>query len=270
MSLETFIINLIHASEKPALPSEVKRKALILTFFCTIAIITLFFFFMESLNSGNTGHGYILLATLGLTVSTVFSFRIHGSYTLFSFSVVVLIGAFCIYLVLSQGMEKNSTVWCLIVPIFSFYVLGYRAGLICNCILAIIFGILLFLPSTPFFHVVYTFQFAIRFIFSYFFITLMSFALEYSRKRAQDERDRTIEKLREALASVKTLSGLLPICACCKKIRNDKGYWEDVEKYIEDYSEATFSHGLCAICAEELYGNQEWYKRSKEKRNGKG
>ena len=62
-----------------------------------------------------------------------------------------------------------------------------------------------------------------------------------------------ILELKEALSQVKTLSGLLPICASCKKIRNDKGYWEQMEMYIRDHSEADFSRGICPECAERLY-----------------
>lgn len=56
------------------------------------------------------------------------------------------------------------------------------------------------------------------------------------------------EKLKEAMAVMRKLSGLLPICAHCKKIRNDQGYWEQIERYIRDHSEATFSHGICPEC----------------------
>jgi|GEM_PF-3395528 len=72
-------------------------------------------------------------------------------------------------------------------------------------------------------------------------------------KRSQEERERLIFELQEAIAKVKTLSGMLPICASCKKIRNDKGYWEQIEVYIGDHSEAEFSHGICPECAEKLY-----------------
>jgi PAS domain S-box-containing protein len=72
------------------------------------------------------------------------------------------------------------------------------------------------------------------------------------RKQAQEERERLILELKEALAQVKTLSGLLPICAYCKKIRNDQGYWEQMEMYIRNHSEAEFSHGYCPECAAKL------------------
>lgn len=70
------------------------------------------------------------------------------------------------------------------------------------------------------------------------------------------ERERLLQKLQEALTKIKILSGLLPICASCKKIRDDKGYWNQIEDYIRDHSEADFSHSLCPACKEELYSRR--------------
>jgi hypothetical protein len=61
---------------------------------------------------------------------------------------------------------------------------------------------------------------------------------------------RSITRLKTALEEIRTLSGLLPICAGCKKIRNDSGYWQEVEEYVEAHSEIAFSHGLCPNCME--------------------
>ncbi|MCX6120816.1 MAG: triple tyrosine motif-containing protein [Ignavibacteriales bacterium] len=70
------------------------------------------------------------------------------------------------------------------------------------------------------------------------------------------KREKELQQgIQEALASVKTLSGLLPICANCKKIRNDKGYWDQIEGYIQKHSEAQFTHGICPECAKELYSD---------------
>jgi hypothetical protein len=73
------------------------------------------------------------------------------------------------------------------------------------------------------------------------------------RKRAEDEREKLIIELQNALAEVKTLGGLLPICSSCKKIRDDQGYWNQLEVYISGHSTAQFSHGLCPECAKKLY-----------------
>ena len=73
------------------------------------------------------------------------------------------------------------------------------------------------------------------------------------RKRAEEERERLVGELQEALDNVKTLRGLIPICAKCKKIRDEEGYWHQVEVYVRDHTEAQFTHGLCADCFRELY-----------------
>lgn len=73
------------------------------------------------------------------------------------------------------------------------------------------------------------------------------------RKNIENEREQLIAQLKEALAEIKTLSGFLPICASCKKIRDDSGYWNQLETYIRDHSEADFSHGICPDCAKKLY-----------------
>ncbi len=69
----------------------------------------------------------------------------------------------------------------------------------------------------------------------------------------QAERERLLAELQDALEKVKLLSGYLPICASCKKIRDDQGYWQQIESYIRDHSEAEFSHGICPDCARALY-----------------
>jgi PAS domain S-box-containing protein len=74
-----------------------------------------------------------------------------------------------------------------------------------------------------------------------------------ARKNADEERERLIKELQEALGRVRELSGLLPICASCKSIRDDKGYWTRLEAYLSEHSKAEFSHGICPDCARKLY-----------------
>ena len=69
------------------------------------------------------------------------------------------------------------------------------------------------------------------------------------RRRVEKEQRELIERLEKALAEVKTLSGLIPICGWCKKVRNDTGYWQSVEQYVASHTDASFSHGMCPDCA---------------------
>lgn len=81
------------------------------------------------------------------------------------------------------------------------------------------------------------------------------------QKKAEGERIRLIQELETALAEIKTLSGMLPICSSCKKIRDDQGYWQQLETYIETHSQALFSHSICPVCSKALYGDQPWFKK---------
>ena len=92
-------------------------------------------------------------------------------------------------------------------------------------------------------------------------VLVMSMADITQRKQAEHEREQLIAQLKDALASIKTLSGLVPICASCKKIRDDRGYWHAVEMYVSEHSGAEFTHGLCPDCERAL---QEQYLASRQ------
>jgi sigma-B regulation protein RsbU (phosphoserine phosphatase) len=77
--------------------------------------------------------------------------------------------------------------------------------------------------------------------------------LERKIQEQNKEKDELISRLQDALDNIKKLSGLLPICSSCKKIRDDKGYWNQIEQYIAEHSEAEFSHGICPDCVRKLY-----------------
>lgn len=84
------------------------------------------------------------------------------------------------------------------------------------------------------------------------------------RVRAEQAKERVIRELQQALEEVKTLRGILPICSQCKKIRDDKGYWTQLEEYIGRHSNADFSHGICPECLENLYGREKWYAQARD------
>lgn len=88
-------------------------------------------------------------------------------------------------------------------------------------------------------------------------ITWLAQSAWKSQLASQAERDRLIEELTHALAEVKNLTGMLPICGQCKKIRDDQGYWNNLEAYISEHSEATFTHGVCPDCAKSFRGEMQ-------------
>jgi hypothetical protein len=107
-----------------------------------------------------------------------------------------------------------------------------------------------------------------QFGFTYFIIWILGiigiWVGSSSLCKKEESREKVILQLQESLEDIKKLSGLLPICSSCKNIRNDQGYWEQVEKYIKERSEAEFSHGICPQCAKELY--PEIYEKLKKQK----
>ena len=77
--------------------------------------------------------------------------------------------------------------------------------------------------------------------------------------QANEEKEKLIAELQKSLANIKTLKGLLPICASCKKIRDDMGYWNQIESYFDRYSDVEFSHGICPECAKKIYPEYDLY-----------
>lgn len=85
-------------------------------------------------------------------------------------------------------------------------------------------------------------------------------SLHLELMKARRELESQNAALEQALAEIQTLRGIIPICSHCKKIRDDKGIWEQIEIYIQQHSDAVFSHGLCPSCMQDLYGKEDWYK----------
>jgi hypothetical protein len=88
--------------------------------------------------------------------------------------------------------------------------------------------------------------------------------LLFKEKKIEGDRLKVDQEAKKLLEETKVLRGLLPICASCKKIRDDKGYWNQIEIFIQKHSDAHFTHGICQECQEKLYGHQDWFKKKKE------
>lgn len=82
---------------------------------------------------------------------------------------------------------------------------------------------------------------------------MASFVDITKRKEIEADRENLISKLQDALSKIRTLQGIIPICASCKRIRDDKGYWKQLESYIKEHSKVDFSHGICPECSKKLY-----------------
>jgi hypothetical protein len=147
------------------------------------------------------------------------------------------------------GWEFGFFVFYFIPISFSAWNTGLRTSIIISFFSAITWYSADFLfhhtYSSPFFSLWNTLIRLISFLLISIFISKIADLLSNEKKIS--------ENLRKAMEQIKVLRGFLPICASCKKIRNDLGYWEQLETYIRDHSEADFTHGLCEDCAQRLY-----------------
>jgi hypothetical protein len=153
-----------------------------------------------------------------------------------------------------RGQFGGATaVWIFPYPLAVFFLLGRREGTLWVGTTLLVIAGLLFLPDV-FGTYRYESAMASRGLVSLGLVSVFSFFFESMRARQHRRVVRQNTRLNHLLSEVKTLSGLLPICANCKRIRDDRGYWDQVEHYIGKRSTATFSHSICPDCAKKLYG----------------
>ncbi|MBU1345024.1 MAG: hypothetical protein KKE44_23250 [Proteobacteria bacterium] len=243
---------------------ETLRKLILLNF-----ILGLSCFFLFPLGTMAFFQGNLLLCAMdfimGLFVIIALGWmRKQKTPTVISYIGVLVTGLFYLFLVANGGVNQSAFVWCFTFPVMSIFLLGGQKGVMASAILILSVIVIFILGRHVPYISRYPFDLCLRFVAAYFIITLFSFVMEQARSGVQAKLTQTNIDLKKTLEEVKTLSGLLPICAQCKKIRDDKGYWNQIEGYIQKHSEAKFSHGMCPECLEELYGAEDWYKNMKK------
>jgi len=191
-----------------------------------------------------------------------------------------LFAALLLYILSVGGEGGSKALWLLVFPLIVFFLFGTREGLAWSAMLYLgAVGLVSGLVHDP---RVYPYQveFATRFSLTYLIIAAIGYWFEFlrqhyrtgmeaeqgrlmeeqfrlreeiaSRLKAEEQREALIVELREAMSKVKLLRGLLPICASCKKIRDDRGQWVQIETFVRDRSDAEFSHSLCPDCGDEM------------------
>ena len=158
-----------------------------------------------------------------------------------------------------------ALVWIYLPPLLIFYFLEQTDSIVSIIFFFCVAIILLLFPGL-FGTFDYGMTISFRLLISLLFISIIAYGLESSRyrfsmllKKSNDDLTLGKEKLEAALSKIKTLSGMLPICSYCKKIRDDKGYWNQIEEYLGDHSNAEFSHSICKECAQKHYPGMKLY-----------
>lgn len=234
----------------PSLDEECRRKCIL--FFSCLLILTPSMYLISGINFwlGRAKEAWpafaiasvmlLLILTLRKLPSIVIPFRIMALLSL-----VVLT-----YQMLNGAGEGYIFIWFYCYPMIVFYVSGHRLGLLwvgLSVLLAT--WIFFFSPAQE----LYGSMTSLRFLLTYVIVAAIANRMEYSRansfKQLMEEKD----SLAAAMRQIKTLQGLLPICASCKSIRDDQGYWQRIETYLHDHSEVQLTHGICPDCLQRLY-----------------
>lgn len=153
-----------------------------------------------------------------------------------------------VYLFISGGASGTGIFWLFVIPVIFFFFLGIRYGS-ALFLLQYVSVILLFFASKAGYLAIYYDEKTILF---FLIVSIFESIILFIHERI----------LNDYLSQIRTMRGLIPICANCKNIRDDKGYWKQVEVYIHEHSEADFTHSICPDCAKKLY--PDIYNKKKE------
>jgi hypothetical protein len=249
--------------------------------FLLTGIPTMVVFGVYHLVRGNHLLGLMACVVSGcLGASRLLLGRMQSGLTLYRINAFLFAGLL-LYLLTIGGEGGSKALWMFVFPLIVFFLFGTLEGLawslaIYLAALSLFAGGVNGLPAYP-----YRSEFATRFSMTYWIIVAICYWFEFLRQhyrrgmeeerrrlvaeqarlreeidgrlKAEGEREALIHDLQEAVSKVKLLRGLLPICSSCKKIRDDRGQWVQIESYVRERSDAEFSHSICPDCGEAMY-----------------
>ncbi len=210
------------------------------------------------------GHGELATAFPQLALAALFAFAIswfRGQKSVVAVARLLLVSAILVFLreVVRGGGEGFALLWAFLFPVFIFFVFGMIEGRR---------WVMLLIAATAGAMAVSSWHYERALLMRFFVILalsgLLSYALEVARAHAARELGEEKAALTEALGQIRTLTGLLPICASCKKIRDDKGDWKPIESYITERTDALFTHGICPNCAQRFFPDATERMRAKD------
>jgi len=232
---------------------EIRRRMALVNAFCIIIFV--FSAVMAVVNVFVGEFRYILLVAGLAAIAAASIYLNHTTRSVVAATLLILlaINAIAIYLVATGGYAGYGPLWLFFMPTLIMFSFGLRVGLISMGALIAVCAMIFFYPGDALLAHDYPLGFRIRYLVALTGVTLFSAVAEHSRKIVHGRLQRRNRQLEKALREVRELSGLIPMCASCKKIRDDEGFWNEVEVYMSRHSDMDFSHSLCPDCMARLY-----------------
>lgn len=229
---------------------EQRKRGFLALFLLTVVPVLLVFGLANFLADGMSPE--VLVISLGLLIGLTILSALHtlkNMLPLFRVGTLAFVGLLAFEVATGNG-HGVAFLWFYFHPVAAFFLFGIWEGLFWVSLSWSLSLILLVFNGGP--HS-YDLAIGLRFMVTYTLVSILSYGLESSRQRYYTQL--LVEKtaLEAALQQVRTLQGLLPICASCKKIRDDAGYWHQVESYLSHHAAVEFSHSICPDCRLSLY-----------------
>lgn len=245
------ITNLGKFFTPPHLPIDEQRKRGFLALFLLTVVPVLGVFGLANFLADGLSTE-ILVISLGILIGLTLLGTLHfikNMLPLFRVGVLAVVGLLTFEIATGNG-HGVAFLWFYFHPVAAFFLFGIQEGLFWVLLswgLSLIFLVFNVGPYP------YDLAISIRFMVTYSLVSILSYGLESSRRRYYTQLLAEKTALEAALQQVRTLQGLLPICASCKKIRDDAGYWHQVESYLSRHAAVEFSHSICPDCRLHLY-----------------
>lgn len=246
------LVHPLHRFFPHHLTTDEKQKRLPVVVGALLGIPTLLFFTVQDIRCGETigiffdgGLAVIFAVLLGILI------RVRNGIWIYR---VMLLGltAVVLYNVIVGPSGQSSLLWMFIVPLVFFYIFGVPEGLYWFLGVSAASVLFVFFPNLSG-SCDYPVELRIRFLAVYIVVSFLSVTFEMARWYFYSYLEKQQAELKAALDNVRTLSGLLPICSFCKRIRDDQGYWNQLEKYLSTHTDVKLSHGMCEECLEKHY-----------------
>ena len=230
---------------------EQRKRGFLALFLLTICPALLLFGLLTFTNPGMSQQPFIIgfAIVVGLTLLLALRY-VRNVLPLFRVGVIFIVSLLSIQIAVGGG-EGVVFLWLYFHPIAAFFLFGNQEGL-WWVLLSWLSSLLLLVFNMGSYS--YELAVSLRFMVTYTLVTILAYGLESSRVQYYNQLLTEKAALETALQQVKTLRALLPICAACKKIRDDTGYWHSVESYIGQHMAVEFSHSVCPECRTKLYG----------------
>ena len=232
---------------------EVLRKLVLLNLIFGIGGLILICFSILAFTQNNIILFSVDLFVGILSVLLLLWLRKSQNFSYANYAGMFIVFSFYLFLVANGGVNNSAFVWSFTSPLIAVFLLGGKNGVIASLIYLLILGSIFILGSQISYIARYPSDLIIRSVMGFCTITLFSFAIEKTREMVQIKLTQSNIDLQKTLEDVEVLSGLLPICSSCKNIRDDNGYWNQIDSYISSHSQTEFTHSICPDCAKKLY-----------------